>query len=864
VNRQFRVFHLLRSQIHRWVTLLVLVLLFFCTAIGSVIAHPNRSAPVWIAQAQPNPDALTQQATQLYQADRFSEAAAVWQQAVSAFEAAGDRPGQAMALSNLALTQQQLGQWQPAEATLQAALDLLHADPSPERSPLLAQALDVQGRLQLARGQADTALTTWRQAAALYTQLNDSARLTRNHINQAQALQALGLYRRAQTLLTEAVQSLQSQPDSLLKAIGLRSLGNVLRVIGDLDSSRQTLAQSLAVARSQSDPAATSEALLSLGNTARAQQDIPAAQQFYQQAAAVAPAASTQIAAQLYQLNLAIETQQWQVAQALVPLIQPQLQAAPLSRSTLYAQIQFAKSLMQWGESSPTPPIAIAQLLATAAQQAKTLSDAKAESTALGALGELYERSQQWTEARSVTQQALWLAQTIEASELAYQWQWQLGRVLTVQDDRTSAIAAYDGAVKTLQALRYDLVAVNPDVQFSFRDQVEPVYRGLVDLLLGETEPSQTNLQKARTTIEALQLAELNNFFRQACLDTQQTLDAVVDQADQTAAVLYSIILPDRVEVILKQPQQRSLQHYATAIPQAQAEHILIKLRRDLTEPDRVNPAKQEMKQVYDWLIAPIENELAQSQVKTLVFVLDGLLRNIPMSALYNGQHYLIEQYSVALSPGLQLAKPRSLQPQQLQALVAGLSKSRFGSAPLDFVEQEVAQVQSEVSSQVLFNQQFTAQAFESEVNSRPFSVVHLATHGQFSSNADETFVLAWDKPIRVNDLDTVLRRRDERQPDAIDLLVLSACETAEGDDRATLGLAGIAIRAGARSTLASLWTVGDKSTARLMRQFYQALINDQQPRAEALRQAQISLLKTPEYQRPLFWAPYVLVGSWL
>jgi CHAT domain-containing protein len=223
----------------------------------------------------------------------------------------------------------------------------------------------------------------------------------------------------------------------------------------------------------------------------------------------------------------------------------------------------------------------------------------------------------------------------------------------------------------------------------------------------------------------------------------------------------------------------------------------------------------------------------------------------------------LIEQYAVALSPSLQLFDPKPLQSVQLNALALGLEEARHGFSRLTHVGNELAQIQSEMQSQVLLNQQFTKQAFQTEIDAQPFSIVHLATHGQFSSNADETFVLAWDKTINVSELNNLLRSR-ERQQQPLELLVLSACETAAGDRRAVLGLAGVAIRAGARSTIASLWSVNDESTALLMNRFYQTLSDRDRGRAEALRQAQLALLKTPEYQLPIFWAPYVLIGNWL
>jgi CHAT domain-containing protein len=413
------------------------------------------------------------------------------------------------------------------------------------------------------------------------------------------------------------------------------------------------------------------------------------------------------------------------------------------------------------------------------------------------------------------------------------------------------------------------LVAINPDVQFSFREEVEPIYRQLVDLLLQSgdaSEPSQQNLIKARSVIESLQLAELDNFFRVACLQGKPVLiDQVIDQDDPTAAVIYPIILPDRLEVILKLPKL-PLRHYQTTVTQNDVEQTLETLRARLISPVLRKQQEQLLsKQVYDWLIRPAEDALTQSQVKTLVFVLDGSLRNIPMAALYDGQQYLIQNYSIALTPGLQLLAPKSLERgRQLKTLMAGLTEARGGFSALANVALEVEQIESEVPSKVLLNQEFTNLSFQNEIKSLPFPVVHLATHGQFSSKAEETFILTWDGPLNVKELDSLLRVRDQGQKNAIELLVLSACQTATGDKRAALGLAGVAMRAGARSTIASLWSVDDESTAVLMSQFYQELVRTTGSKAEALRQAQLTLLKNPRFQRPRNWAPFVLIGNWL
>jgi CHAT domain-containing protein len=287
-------------------------------------------------------------------------------------------------------------------------------------------------------------------------------------------------------------------------------------------------------------------------------------------------------------------------------------------------------------------------------------------------------------------------------------------------------------------------------------------------------------------------------------------------------------------------------------------------LQRNLVLPYTSEKEIKSLSQaVYNWLIQPAETALTQSGVETLVFVLDGPLRNIPMAALYDGEQYLAEKYSIALAPGLQLVDPKPLAQRQLKALTAGLTKSSGNFAPLEFVEQELEQIKSEIPTEELRDREFTRENLNKKLESFPVPVVHIATHGQFSSQASETFIVAWkDEQIKVKQLGDLLRARDQSQPDSLELLVLSACETAAGDKRATLGLAGAAVRAGARSTLASLWLVDDESTALLMSRFYQELKSGV-TKAEALRRAQQSLLQG-KYQHPRFWAAFVLLGNWL
>lgn len=347
--------------------------------------------------------------------------------------------------------------------------------------------------------------------------------------------------------------------------------------------------------------------------------------------------------------------------------------------------------------------------------------------------------------------------------------------------------------------------------------------------------------------------------------------------------------------------------HYSTLVPQAEVEKVFTQLREavapNTTNPNRsvevpealqgllspyIDPTRGPLvtvkpdvgantevvldylplaQQVYDWLIRPAESEIAANNTKTLVFVLDGALLNLPMAVLNDGKQFLIEKYAIALTPGLQLLDATKPLPRtNLTALKGGLSKENQGFSKLPNVEKELEQIQrqAKVSGEKLLNESFTSAALKKAIDSVPFPIVHLATHGQFSSDADKTFILTWNSRLNVSELNTTLRSREEGGKGAIELLVLSACQTATGDKRAALGLAGVAVRAGARSTVATLWFVSDPATAQLMTQFYLELADTTITKAEALRRAQVSLLKSSEYKEPLYWAPYVMVGNWL
>ncbi|MEO1183848.1 MAG: tetratricopeptide repeat protein, partial [Cyanobacteria bacterium J06636_27] len=625
---------------------------------------------------------------QFYDEGKLIQAAQIWEKALIELKKNRELRNQVLANNYLSVVYQDLGKWEFAQKSIFQALNLVK---EVDDKLLFAQVLNTKGSLELKTGNAQTALDSWKQSEEIYRQLDDVTGIVLSQINQAQALQNLGFYRRGRVKLEQVAIELDKLPDSLIKARGLRSLGNILQAVGDSDNSQKVLLQSLDIAQKLNSKTDIAQALLILGNSARIDSDISTALDYYQQVAAIAPDSRSRLSAKINQFGLLIKTEQSAPALKLLPEIKNLLANISTSRFSVYSRVNLAQSLI--GNNKLRAEYQeLGNILATAVKQARELQDIRAESYAVGQLGHLYEKTNQFSEALNLTSNALTLAQNIKANDISATLLWQQGRIYKAKGNQQAAITAYSQAVDNLESLRQDLVQMNPNIQFTFRDEVEPVYRELVQLLLQDVDNlnpqiKQQRLEKSRQIIEGLQVAELENFLRAACLTYQPQ---PIEQIDRNAAVIYPIIIDNRLEVVLSLPS-RPLQHYSTKISPQEEITVFNQLRQSLNPaflPDEVLPPAQK---VYDWLIRPIEAELETSNIKTLVFVLDGFLRSLPMSVLHDGEKFIIEKYNIALTPGLQLFESRNLLSQQLKALTGGLTEPRQGFSALPAVNTEIS-----------------------------------------------------------------------------------------------------------------------------------------------------------------------------
>jgi len=241
-----------------------------------------------------------------------------------------------------------------------------------------------------------------------------------------------------------------------------------------------------------------------------------------------------------------------------------------------------------------------------------------------------------------------------------------------------------------------------------------------------------------------------------------------------------------------------------------------------------------------------------------------GPSHNKNYQALHDGDKFLVQKYAIAVTPSLSLIDPKPLdRSQEPKIILAGLSESVQGFSALGAVRKELTAIQSLYGGEMLIDNQFTVENFENALRNTDASIVHIASHGSFTGDQGGNFLLTYDGKLSMDHLRQSIGITKFRE-NPVDLLVLSACQTAAGDDRAALGLAGVAIKAGARSAMGSLWLISDEGTAFLIEEFYKQLKNPAVSKAKALQQAQIRLIERGAFQHPFFWSPYLMINDWL
>ena len=739
-------------------------------------------------------------------------------------------------------------------------------------APALAPDGQVQAGQQSYRtGDFIQALAHWNAAASTYEVAGDLEKQALALVHGAEAELSLGRSPDAVSRLQKALGVAQRTGSVSLLLRVESSLGNAYAITGRDADAERLLRSSVDRAQKAGDAETSARALNNLGNLLALQGRLGDARRSYREAIAAASSAGGKTIVVRASGNLAralIEDGRYGDAIALLSVLGEELRKLPPSHDKAYGLIGLgrmnAKLLASGFEPVAEWGLRSYAALTDALAVADSIQDPRARSYALGYLGELYEQGARYEDALQFGQQAISAAEQADAPEIIYRWQWLTGRVLRAKGDNARAILAYQHAVVTLSSVRKDLAAGG--TRTSFRESVGPVYFQLADLLLQRSgtlsDPKLVaqDLINARSTVETLKGAELQDYFQDDCVTALRARSSGIDQLASNTAALYPIVLHDRLELLLSLPD--GIRRFATPVD---ADTLTREIRtfRGLLEKRTTHQYLPHAQKLYGWLIRPIEAELEKAGINTLVIVPDGALRTIPLAALHDGRQFLTARYALATTPGLTLTDPQPIERGRAKLMLNGLTDAVQGFAPLPYVAEELESLHKLYGGTVFENQQFTVAGMEKDLGQTPYQIVHIASHGQFDSDPNKTFLLTYDGRLGMNKLEQILGLSRFRT-DAVELLTLSACQTAAGDDRAALGLAGVAIKAGARSALATLWTVNDPASAQLVVDFYRALLDPAVSKAKALQQAQLELLKDARYRHPSYWSAFLLIGNWL
>jgi CHAT domain-containing protein len=571
------------------------------------------------------------------------------------------------------------------------------------------------------------------------------------------------------------------------------------------------------------------------------------------------------------------------------------------------------------------------------------------ESVALNNLGVAYKEAEDYKKALELHQQSLAIARELNNRDNEATYLSNIASVLVQQNQSELAIVFYKQSINITEEIRQNLGVLPSDQQGLYTKKVAGSYRALANLLL-----QQDRVLEAQEVLDLLKLQELEDYLRdvRGNLQADQSLDfwqpeqriltlydqwigenfisqfeafvnspdvkALVGQLRRTArgqnlnpeqlarlqdnlqslnkaALLYPLILDDRVELVLVTPT--SLVRKTVAVKRVQLNQAIRNFLSAITDP-RSNPTPN-VQQLYQWLIQPIADDLERAQVKTILYAADSQLRYIPLAALHDGKQYLIQRFTLNHITAASLTKFKRNGTRPLQILAAAYSdpqlnyQFQIGGDQFNFNGLKYAGVEVETLTKefpgttTFFNKDFSRDNVESRLGKQ--SIVHLATHAEFVSKSPHDSFILFGSGERV----TLADINKWKLPD-VDLVVLSACQTATsgGTGEEILGFGYQIQRTGAEAAIASLWSVSDGGTQALMNALYTTL-NNRVSAAEALRQAQIALITkdlsavggsrgedawievvstrtglppqvSNHLNHPYYWAPFILIGNGL
>jgi filamentous hemagglutinin family protein len=755
--------------------------------------------------------------------------------------------------------------------------DDLHSSPSRAFKDIQIQESFIQSLIAKAqtcsqKGEFESAAAIWYDVAL---QLNKNEKEYLRIVTYLiQALQDIGFHHKAKTLAKKVLPEAEKRQSSPEGILFYNTYGDLLLSLNEIPDAITYLNIALTHARTSKNPEIMASVMNHIANVVVVDDDVHTGVQIYDNALKLLSNTDNHALKAKILLNLAYVISMigtYEETSAAFEDALHMIQTLPDNYDKAFNLIALSETGLMMDHYFPdkkSQSEISRDLLASAQAIGQKIGDHKIISMASGNAGKIFEKSGHLKKALNKTRYAIFTAQQQKDKEIAYKWHWQAARLFKKLGNERQAIQSYQKAISVLSDIREELfrgIRLKMDI---FEIDVKPVYLGLAEIYLDQAdrENNPTIIEKklilARDVMEKLKNAELSDYFEDECVVKKQpTRSNAMNRTPEGIALLYPIALPERLTVLITLPD--TIKHYNLDIRYADI-NKLVRTYRKCIQIRSNNHFLGISQRLYQLLIQPVERDLIVSNIHTLLVAPDGVLRLVPFSSLHDKEKFLIEKYAIVTIPAINLTDISTYKKKNTETLVVGLSEAVQDFSALPSVKDELKDIKTIMNGKKMYmNTDFTIPNVQEEFNNSDYDIVHFATHGVFGGTGKNSFLLTYEKELNMNALEDLMSLGKYRNHQ-VDLLTLSACQTALGNERAALGLAGVAVKAGVRSAVATLWYVDDEATSLAIRDFYRQLKKENMTKAKALQNAQKMLISKRRYWHPIYWAPFLLIGSWI
>jgi len=870
--------------------------LLFCLPVQIVLSESVQAQSIQDRKA--DADRLFNQGNQQYQISQFESAFQSWQQALAIYREIKDRSGEGAALGNLGIAYRALGKYDKAiDYQLQALVILREIRDRQGEGSVLGNL----GNSYDAIGKYDKAIEYQLQRLAIAREIKDRLGEGQSLGNLGSAYHALGKYDKAIEYHLQFLAIAREIKDRRGEEAALGNLGLAYYSLGKYDKAIEFQLQSLEIAREIKDRHGEGILLGNLGNDYQALGKYDKAIEFHLQAleilreiksrqgelAALGNLGSAYHSLGKYDKAIEFHLQSLAIAREI-----KDRRGEGQSLGNLGNDYQ---ALGKYDKASEFH----LQFL----EIAQEIKDRRGEMYGLNNLAVAYEELNRDREAIISYQQALTIAREIGDRSIEGLTLANLGDVLSKAKRPELAILFYKQSINVREAIRKDIRKLDKDIQKSYLETVSSSYKRLADILLQqgrvmealqvldllkvqELEDYLKNIKGSDRSAQGVRLLEpekaisdkllavsfdnspeinsqLANKIQQLPKSEINKVPDYLNQIPRGTVLLYPFIVGERLEIILFSPNTIPISR-TVKISQEELKTLVTDFRSALLDTGSED-YKEPAAKLYKLLIKPIEAELTQAKATTILYAPDGILRYIPIAALYDGKQWLAEKYRISNLIAYSLfdfsPSPKT-QPNILAGAFGGKAgEKKFGQDALPATLTEVQAIANSFQNSVTLTEEgFSRQAIESKFKN--YNILHLATHASFNTGVPENSFIIFGNGDKIK-----LNEISDWQIPNIYLIVLSACETGVGtlgDGVEILGFGYQVQKAGAKNAIASLWSVNDEGTQALMEAFYSELKKGDVTSTEALHRAQLSLIKSSKYNHPNYWSAFFAIGNGL